>query len=506
MFNFLKSKKPEVPPHPAAEPRYNMPINEENLKTLFSDCTDFEIRTVLLGGNKRNQAALCFVDGLVSGETISDKILRPLTTDVRFFEAVEPAKAIELMEGGVVYNHSVKYRDSMDDLVSDLLNGFCAVVFDTEGKALSFETRSGDKRSIGEPSSERVLKGAKDGFVETLRANSTLIRRKIKTTDLKMKDTTVGRRTKTAVNIIYIQNLTNPELVAEVEKRLDKIDIDGLLAAANVEEYITDNPNTPFPQLIYTERADKFCMNILEGRVGLIIDGLPYGYVLPGTFSQFMKVPDDNANHFLTASYLTLLRYFCLAVTLLLPAFYVAIAMYHQEMLPTKFLMSIIESKKDVPFSTATEVLGMLIAFEALQEAGLRLPGPVGQTVSIIGGLIVGQSAVEAKVMSPVVVVIVAVAGITGYTTPNQDMASAVRIIRFLLVLAAIIAGMFGIAVGGVLVIYHLSTLETFGTPYLMPFVDSGGRELWNAIFRPALRKSKYREDGLNTVNKRNQG
>lgn len=242
--------------------------------------------------------------------------------------------------------------------------------------------------------------------------------------------------------------------------------------------------------MIRTERPDRFCMNLLEGRVGLIVDGLPMGYLAPGTFSQFFKVPDDDARHFLVASFLTVMRYFAFSLALVLPAIYVAIVMYHQEMLPMRLLLSIIDSRKAVPFPSAVEVLMMLIAFELLQEAGLRLPNTIGQTVSIIGALIVGQSAVEARVVSPVVVIVVALSGIAAYCMPDQDMSSAVRLFRFLLVIAAILGGMFGVILGFGGIIYHLCTIESFGVSYMEPFAGGNGKKL-HALTRFPLHKTK---------------
>jgi hypothetical protein len=226
-------------------------------------------------------------------------------------------------------------------------------------------------------------------------------------------------------------------------------------------------------------------------------DGLPMGFMVPGTFSQFMKVPEDQSNHWLIASALTLLRYLSLILSLLLPAFYVAIAMYHQEMIPTKLMQSMIDAKQSVPFPTAAEVIMMLIAFELLQEAGLRMPNPIGETISIIGALIVGQSAVEARIVSPVVVVVVALAGIAGYTMPNQDMSAALRICRFLLVLLAIVFGMFGLTIGCGLLAYHLSSLESFGVPYMSPFAGEDGRYFDRALFRISMRKKKNADPTL---------
>jgi hypothetical protein len=284
---------------------------------------------------------------------------------------------------------------------------------------------------------------------------------------LKFRTVKVGDRSNTSVAVVYIDGFTRRELVNETEARLAAIRSDGLITASVIEASIADNPLSPFPQLIYTERADKFCLNLLEGRVGIIADGLPLGYLAPGTFDQFFKVPEDAANHFMIASVLTFLRYASLALTLILPAFYVAVAIYHHEMLPAKLMESVIQAKQSVPFPTAVEVTLMLIAFELLQEAGLRLPDPVGEVVSIIGALVVGQAAVEAKVVSPIVVIIIAVSGIAGSAMPSQDMASALRITRFIFALLAIVGGMFGIAVGVVLLVYPLCTLETFGEAYI---------------------------------------
>jgi hypothetical protein len=235
----------------------------------------------------------------------------------------------------------------------------------------------------------------------------------------------------------------------------------------------------------------------MEGRVGIIIDGLPLGFMAPGTFSQFFKVPEDHANHFLVASGLTLLRYFSLILALILPAFYVSVTMYHQEMLPLKLMESIIEAKQSVPFPTAFEVLGMLVAFELLQEAGLRLPAPIGETVSIFGAIIVGQSAVEAKVVSPIVVIVIALAGIAGYTVPNQDTAVAVRICRFILVIMAVFMGMFGLAIGVALMLYHLSSLETLGVPYMAPFAGCDGKHFFRALLRFPMKSKSVREPEL---------
>ena len=254
--------------------------------------------------------------------------------------------------------------------------------------------------------------------------------------------------------------------------------MEGLAAAGALESAIVDAPGSPLPQLLHTERPDRLAQYLLEGRIGLLVDGLPIAFAAPVRLSDFMRVSADLNDHPLIASALSLLRWLALGLSLLLPALYVAVALYHQEMIPTRLLLSVIEAKRSVPFSTALEVLGMLISFELLQEAGLHLPNPIGDTVSIIGALIVGQSAVEARVVSPIAIIVVAFAGIAGYTLPSQDLGATVRLMRFGLVLAAITAGFFGIGAGLCLVLLHLASLDSLGQNYTAPLSDGRARPL----------------------------
>lgn len=492
-------------PHPLKLPRYDMPVSAAALDKIFSDCTDYQSREILVGGDRSGKVSVCYLDGVVDSSALSEDVIRPLTDSTRISGSVGSAHCMDLIKKGAVYCNSVSVKESMDEVVEAVVKGFSVIIFDKEQAALAFETRSGVQRSISEPTMEKAVKGAKDAFVERLRTNTMLVRRKLRTPELKILKSIVGRRSDTEVAILYVDGIANPVTVGEVLHRLNDIDIDGLLATGNIVEYISDSPASPFPQTLLTERPDRFAMNMLEGRVGIIIDGLPLAVMVPGTFSEIMRVPEDRAQHYLTASFLRLLRYIAVFITVLFPALYVATAMYHQEMIPLKLLISIIESKQQVPFSTAIEIIGMLVAFELLQEAGLRLPNSVGETVSIIGALIVGQSAVEAKVISPIAVIVVAVAGVTGYTVPNQDLGAALRLCRFMMVFFALLAGMFGIIAGLVLLVYHLCTLESFGVSYLSPLTDGNALGVFSMILRPPLDKSKLRQPEMNTPNIRNQ-
>lgn len=483
---------------------YTDPITTINIENIFARCDDFENRSIRLG-ESRFSATVYFIDGIVSSGEVSDQVIRPLTDAFRMASPKNLTACADTIINGAVYRSTIRVRDKMDDVISDLTMGYVCLVLDGLQKAISFEVRSTFFRSISEPKVEKSVKGSKDAFIEPLRVNTTLVRRKVQNPALKIRQTTVGRKSRTAVAILYIEGVANPEYYAELRRRIDSIDIDSLIASASLTEYIIDCPQSPFPQVIATERPDKFAMNLLEGRVGIIIDGLPMGYLLPVTLSQFIKVPEDTAYHFAIASFMTTLRYLGIITAIMLPALYVAIAMYHQEIIPSSLLISIIDSKQDVPFSTFFEVLSMLIVFELLQEAGLRLPDSVGQTVSIIGALIVGQSAVEAKIVSPIAVIVVALAGIAGYTCPSIDLGAAVRAMRLVLTVGAFLGGAFGIMCVLTLLIFHLASLESFGLCYLSPIADGQRRGIIRTIFRPPLKSIKRRDPAMHTKDIRTQ-
>ena len=481
------------------------PPTEASVKALFSDCEDFALRPVWPGSRRISGVCVCWIDGLVSGKDVSENVLRPLTDASRLAGAESAEACIELLLRGGVWSYTAERRATLDQTAQDLLRGCCAVIFDNAKSAVTFEVRSDVTRAVSEPSVEKTVKGAKDAFVETLRANTSLIRRRLRTPALKLRQSVVGRKSGTDVAILFIDGVADPETVAALETRMDAVDIDGLTAAGNLEQYITDRPGSLFPQLLHTERPDKFAAELLAGRVGIVVDGLPVGFLLPATLPSFLRVAEDRAQQWFVASTLTLLRWVSLLISLLFPAFFTAVSMYHQEMIPTALLLSMIEAKQRVPFSVAFEILSMLLAFELLMEAGVRLPDPVGDTVSIIGALIVGQSAVEARVVSPISVIVVAAAAISGFTQPSRDLGAALRLLRIGMVILAVILGLYGIMLGLALLIWYLSGIESFGVPYLAPMAEGGFRETLKALIRLPLPMDKYRERALRTPDKRNQ-
>ena len=471
-------------------------VDERALTAQFEDAADFETRKVLCGGQL---LTVLFLDGLTSGRDIAEQVLRPLAqmTD----EAREEVLYTRALQGGV-WCASVKEPESTQQAAQLLVNGFCVILFPKSGKALGCEVKTGEKRSPSPPETENTVKGAKDAFTETLRTNTSLVRRHLRTPGLRLTETVIGKRTLTKVTVCWIDRLTDPELPRRMQERLSSIDIDGALSPAAIEEYVTGSRRTAFPLLEYTERTDHFCQGLLDGQVGLLVDGLPLGYLAPVGLGRLMRSPEDRATDFFSASMLRLLRYAALGVSLLLPALYAAMAMFHQQMLPTKLLLSIIESKQNVPFSTLLEVLGLLCAFELLQQAGLHLPQAVGTAVSIIGGLVVGTAAVDAKLVSPAALIVTASSGICGFTLPNRELSDAVRLWRFVLTVLAGLWGLFGVTVGLLLLLTELAGLESLGRSYLSPF---GRAEVKGALVRPRLVRQKWRDGALKPMDDQNQ-
>ena len=471
-------------------------VDGRALTAQFEDAADFETRKVLCGGQL---LTVLFLDGLTSGRDIAEQVLRPLAqmTD----EAREEVLFTRAMQGGV-WCASVKEAQSTQQAAELLVNGFCVILFPKSGKALGCEVKTGEKRSPSPPETENTVKGAKDAFTETLRTNTSLVRRHLRTPGLRLTETVIGKRTLTKVTVCWIDRLTDPELPRRMQERLSSIDIDGALSPAAIEEYVTGSRRTAFPLLEYTERTDHFCQGLLDGQVGLLADGLPLGYLAPVGLGRLMRSPEDRATDFFSASMLRLLRYAALGVSLLLPALYAAMAMFHQQMLPTKLLLSIIESKQNVPFSTLLEVLGLLCAFELLQQAGLHLPQAVGTAVSIIGGLVVGTAAVDAKLVSPAALIVTASSGICGFTLPNRELSDAVRLWRFVLTVLAGLWGLFGVTVGLLLLLTELAGLESLGRSYLSPF---GRAEVKGALVRPRLVRQKWRDGALKPMDDQNQ-
>lgn len=476
--------------HTRRVPRYPCLLSVHALEDIFAGCADYQSRPLRLGLESGRCVTICWIEGLVSAQTLSEDVIRPLTALSRLPDGDSERQSLLRILAGAVYNCSARYRETTDEVVEDLTHGCCVLVFEQSCRAVSFEARSEIRRAISEPTLEKSIKGAKDAFVETLRVNTGLVRRRLSTPRLKIVEAQVGRTSATRVAMLYLEGAADERVTAAFARRLDELDSEALLATGILERRLTDAPRSPFPQLLHTERPDRFAQYLEEGRVGILVDGLPIGLAGPVCFADFMRDSADATGNVLVTGALTLLRWLALLLSMLLPALYVAVALYHQEMIPTRLLLSVIEAKQRVPFSTALEVIGMLLSFELLQEAGLHLPNPIGDTVSIIGALIVGQSAVEARIVSPIAIIVVAFAGIAGYTLPSQDLGAAVRLVRLGLVLTAVLAGLFGVGAGLCLLLLHLARMDSFDLSYTAPLSDGEALPLTRLLLRGARREA----------------
>lgn len=451
-------------------------VNEHVLKTLFQDAEDMVWKEFSL---KRQGGMLSifilYIDGLSDGEMVERTITRPLLYEWRDMPLTADycEGILEDLFHGQTESVDMILVETMQEAVQAVLNGDAVLFVEDQRRAAVLSSKNLPGRAISTPQKEAGLKGPRDSFNENFRTSTALLRRKIKDPKLKLKQGSLGQRSRTIYGLMYLEDLARPELICEIQNRLASFSIDSILDSGMLAHLLEEKWYSPFPQIQTTERPDKAASALAEGRVVLVLDNSPEVLLLPCTLNSFFQASDDYYNRFGVATFARILRYIAAVTTLLLPGLYVAITCYAPQVLPTEFLLAIVGARQDVTFPIVVEVLLMELLFELLREAGLRLPGQMGNTIGVVGGLIVGQAAVEAGLVSTIVVIVVALTAISSFAIPNEDFSSTFRLLKFLMIILGAIWGLYGIWIGILGLLIHLSSLESFGIPYLMPAVAS---------------------------------
>lgn len=474
---------------------------EENI-ALFESIFDLDdmiqFRMLENKAQKGLQGCVIYVEGMIDHQTLDEYVIQHvISNDVPRYTRND---YLEELKTKSLTASDLTVTDNLEEIVEAVLRGDAALLLDGEPKAITICCKDLKSRNVEEASSEKAVRGPREGFSEPILINLSLIRRRIPTPDLKFQYKHVGRLTKTKVCICYIQSIASDKIVKELEKRLDELDLDGIVDSGYIQELIKDSPLSPFDTIGYTERPDSVVGKLLEGRIALVVDGSPFVLTVPFIFPEIFQTPEDYYNNYIFSSFNRLLRIFGAALALFVPAIYVSLTNFHQEMLPTPLLLSIAAGRADVPFPTVLEAFLMLIVFEILREAGARMPTAIGQTVSIVGALVLGQAAVDAKFIAPSMIIIVALTGISALM--NLKGQGAILVLRFAFLIAAAIMGIYGVIFGALCLITHLMSIRSFGVPYMLTlgsvrFSDIKDTTIrapwWYLKTRPQLIASKNR-------------
>lgn len=449
--------------------------NIQDLKHMVGLSDDIIFRDLTAGDDKKVEGAVVYLSGLVDEKTINLNIIDTFLSDLpaAMAEKANHAKLVEVLEEKVFAKVDTKSVTDWETLLDLLYSGDTLILIEGLDTALIAKTRKWQDRGVEEPTAEQVIRGPKEGFTETLTTNLMLLRRKIKSPKLQFEAMKVGTLTKTDIIIGYIKGIVNPKLVEEVRSRINRIETDGIMESNMLEELIEDSPFAIFPQIHHTERPDKATAHLMEGGITVIIDGTPVVLLLPTTFWQYLHSPEDYYERIYTTILIRGLRLIAFIIALILPAFYVAVTTYHHEMIPISLLEVIVVSRRGVPFPVLVEVIIMEFILEIVREAGVRLPRNVGQAISIVGALVLGQAAIQSKLASPIVVVVVAITAISNFSIPAFSAALSIRYMRFALMIATGILGMFGLISALFVIIVHLSSLRSFGVPFLAPAIPA---------------------------------
>lgn len=465
--------------------------NLDGLQSALSNGNDVEVQPFSFGPDNGLEGALIYIDGMADVATITDAILRPIK-NWRIDEERIPSttELLDALERDVLCASSTRYVEKLPDLATGCLSGDTALLVDGCAGGLVINSRGWEKRAVTEPQSESVVRGPREGFTENLRTNTSLIRRKIRNGQLKVEQMTVGRKTQTGVCLMYLDGVAKPKIVEAVRCRIRKLDVESILETGYIEEYIEDAPFSPFGTIGYSEKPDVVAAQILEGRVAIVVDGTPFVLTAPMLFAESFQTAEDYYTRPMYASLIRILRFVAFIITVFGPSIYIALVSFHHELIPTTLLFTFARSRDGTPFPVFIEALIMIFAFEILREAGVRLPRPVGQAISIVGALIMGDAAVSAGLVGAPMVITVAITAVAGFLVPAQNDANSM--LRIIMMILASFVGFYGIAFGFLGMLIHLATLESFGVPYLNSFDEVTDAQdtfirapLWFRVERP---------------------
>jgi spore germination protein KA len=443
--------------------------NHQHIKQVLGNSGDIKFRNFQIDGilNTFRKASVIYVEGLSNAQVM----LQTLLADAyQLKDLSDPELLLHHYKTSVISEGDVREISCFEQLFNGLLSGSSILLIDGCASALSVGTKQVKARSVEEPNVQSVIRGPREGFTEVLSWNTSMLRRKINSRHLWIETFKLGTITQTEVAIVYLNNLVAEQLVNEVRSRVNQIEIDGVLESNYIEEFLQDKHYSPFPTIYNTERPDVVAAGLLEGRIGVMVDGTPFTLLAPAIFTQFFQSSEDYYQRSDFASLVRILRFLCLVISTLTPSLYIALSTFHQEMIPTTLLYNLAGQREGVPFPVLLEAMIMEITFEILREASVRMPKTVGQAISIVGTLVVGQAAVEAGLVTAAMVIVVSITAIANFVLPAFNMGIAARIIRFGLMIAAGSFGLFGIFMGIILLILHLCGLTSLGVPYMSPF------------------------------------
>lgn len=467
--------------------------NVEYIKSLLKDNSDVVYREYYIG---RWKSAVIYIDGMADKILLDDYVLETVMAKQN-----QPDDVSEIIKR-ILTVSEIREEKKLSAGIKALLSGDSLMFIDELEVCYVIGTRDFPARSVSEPSGETAIRGAREGFTEVIRFNTALIRRKIRDTRLRLKYVTIGTRSKTDVVIAYIEDIVNKDALAELENRIDKINIDAILDSGYVEQLIEDKKWSPFPQIQSTERPDVTAAAIYEGRIAILVDNSPFAIIVPATLPNFFQAPDDYYQRWMHGTVIRFIRLLAILASLTMPALYVAVTSFHPSIIPSKLAYSIAASREGVPFPAFIEAIIMEFFLALLLEAVTRLPKPIGSTIGIVGGVVIGQAAVSAGIISPIMLIIVSLTAISSFITLNYEITEAFRIIRFLLIIASAVLGLYGIVIGLIIVLIHLIKLQSFGVPYLSPIVNPDIHDFKDVYVRLPLKYMIRRPEYMNTGDK----